>query len=385
MANIGFIPARGGSKSIPLKNIKHLCGKPLIYWSAKALQESNSIDVFYIATDCKEIEDEVNKFNFSKLQLFKRSAINAQDSSSTESVMLEFIQEKQVDQNDTFILVQLTNPFIKSHQIEEGIQLRIQSNFDSILSCTLSKRFYWDEKGNALNYDFKNRPRRQDYKGQFLENGAFYINSVKNIVENNNRLSGEIGIYEMPEYSSFEIDEPDDWTIVENLFERNQEDYLKKITSHKYKLIATDVDGVLTDAGMFYSQSGDELKRFSTYDGKAFELFRDLGYKTAILTAEDTNIVANRAKKMKIDFLFQGVKDKLTIMKRICEEQGISLSEVIYVGDDINDKELLQSVGLAFSPCNAQEEIKVLKNVIQLHTRGGDGVIREIFNYVTKE
>jgi len=377
MAVVGFIPARGGSKSIPMKNIKLMNGKPLIYWSALALQECKEIDVFYVATDSIEIREVVLNFGFDKLKVYNRSSETAQDTSSTESVMLEFIEKEDLQKEDTFVLVQLTNPFIQANWISEAF-IQYQSA-DSLLSASSSKRFFWNKKGEALNYDFNKRPRRQDFEGLLMENGAFYINSVANIQNYKNRLSGKIAVYEMPEYTGYEIDEPDDWTIVEALLKA----HVKNEPSFKfedYQLIATDVDGVLTDASMYYTENGDELKKFCTYDGMAFQLFRDKGYKTAILTAENTQLVERRAQKMKIDFLFQGAKDKLTLMQNLCDDLNISLKQVIYIGDDINDKALLEAVGLAFKPANAQKEIMSLINVHLLSNKGGEGTIREIYN-----
>ena len=98
------------------------------------------------------------------------------------------------------------------------------SNSDSALSCVRNKRCYWSEDGKALNYDYKARPRRQDFKGLMMENGACYINTVANIKKNKNRLSGKIAVYEMPEYTAVEIDEPDDFLLIEKLMERHKND-----------------------------------------------------------------------------------------------------------------------------------------------------------------
>ena len=112
-----------------------------------------------------------------------------------------------------------------------------------------------------------------------------------------------------------------------------------------------DVDGVLTDSGMYYSENGDELKKFSTYDGKAMEFLRNKGIKTAIITSENTQIVSRRSKKMGIDFLFQGVDDKLTVAKELCIREGILLeSEASFIGDDVNDLELLELVNFKACP-----------------------------------
>jgi len=214
---IAFIPVRGGSKSIPLKNIKPFCGKPLVYWNIEALHNFSKIDEIIIATDSDEIKKTVSDFQFSKVKIFNRSAENATDTASTESVMLEYISQSDLKPEDIFILVQATSPLTETKYFEEALDMYMQGHFDSILTCVRNYRFFWNDDGTPKNYDYRNRPRRQDFNGNLLENGAFYINTVRNILKDENRLSGKIGLYEMPEYTAFEIDEPDDWAILENL------------------------------------------------------------------------------------------------------------------------------------------------------------------------
>ncbi len=152
----------------------------------------------------------------------------------------------------------------------------------------------------------------------------------------------------------------------------------------KIKLFLTDVDGVLTDGSMYYTESGDEIKRFHTHDGMAFELLRNAGIKTGIITSENTQIVARRAAKIKADYLFQGKRDggKLAVAQQICTERGISLSEVAYIGDDINCLDLLQAVGMAACPANAVAVIKNLPSIILLEKKGGDGAVREFVELI---
>ena len=220
---IAFIPVRGGSKSIPLKNIKILNGKPLVYWTAKAANEAKFIDKVVIATDSEEIKSTVLDFDFEKLEVYDRESENAQDTSSTESVMIEYIKKMGVNNNDKFILIQATSPLLKSNYIDEMIEKLDNSDADSIFSAVREKQFHWIETANGvepINYDYKNRPRRQDFQGILAENGACYINSVKNILENNCRISGKIITYEMPAETAYEIDEESDWLIVENLMQK---------------------------------------------------------------------------------------------------------------------------------------------------------------------
>jgi len=380
--NIAFIPARCGSESIPFKNIKIICGKPLIYWSLLAVTKSNNIDQIYVATDCDEIKDTVLDFNFGNVQIFDRSDTNASNTASTESVMLEFLENKRFSDEDLFVLVQVTNPFTSSNDFDDAIDTIKSSNkLDSILSCVETKRFFWTKNGKPMNYNFNSRPRRQDFEGILMENGAFYINSVANIKKYKNRLSGNIHPYLMPEYSAVEADEEDDWLMLEKLMYKYVVD---KLPIKPVKLFVTDVDGVLTDAGMYYDNKGNELKKFNTQDGMSFKLLRENGIKSAIITSEDTNIVKNRSKKLNVDYLYQSVsgKNKLDVIKEICMKENIHLSEVAYIGDDINDLEALSVVGLAACPNNATQSIKDIKDIIHLKKAGGNGAVREFVEII---
>lgn len=150
------------------------------------------------------------------------------------------------------------------------------------------------------------------------------------------------------------------------------------------KVFLTDVDGVLTDAGMYYTESGDEIKKFSTYDGMAFELLRKAGIKTGILTSENTRIVENRAKKIKADYLYQGLKreGKLEAAMEICRKEGIDIAEVAYIGDDLNCMALLEKVGMAACPANAVKAVKGIPGIRILQTRGGEGAVREFVEWI---
>ena len=384
--NIAFVPARCGSQTIPFKNIKIICGRPLIYWALLALTKSKSIDQIYVATDCDDIKDVVVDFTFEKVQIFDRCDVNASNTASTESVMLEFLDGMNFSEEDLFILVQATTPFTSSDDFDNAINIiKSDSEIDSLLSCVESKRFFWTKDGIAINYNYLKRPLRQDFDGLLMENGAFYINTVENIYKYKNRLSGNIHPYVMPEYTAIEADEEDDWLIIEQLMYK----YIinKQTRANSVKIFATDVDGVLTDAGMYYDNNGNELKRFNTHDGMAFNILKERGIITAMLTSEKTNIVKLRANKLQVDYLFQGVKgsEKLEALNKICVEKNMSLSEVAYIGDDINDYNVLSSVGFPACPKNAIANIKSIKGITHLSKSGGDGAVREFVELLLKE
>lgn len=378
---IAFIPVRGGSKSIPLKNIKPFCGKPLVCWNIEALEECPAVDEIIVATDSDKIEEVVVSRHYNKTKVYHRSAENACDTASTESVMLEYIHYAQLPADNIFMLVQATSPLTETIHFTEALEMYGKGEYDSILTCVRNYRFFWNADGTSMNYDYRNRPRRQNFEGMLMENGAFYINKVGNILESGNRLSGHIGIYEMPEYTATEIDEPDDWIVLENLMRKH---VLSKRQQEqkRIKLFLCDVDGTLTDGGMYYSESGDELKKFNTRDGMGFQLLREAGIKTGIITSEDTKIVENRAKKLKVDFFYQGKRDggKLAVAKEICGQLGITLDEVAYIGDDVNCVELLEAVGIKACPADACEEVKNIHGIHVMTKIGGDGCVREFIN-----
>lgn len=147
------------------------------------------------------------------------------------------------------------------------------------------------------------------------------------------------------------------------------------------RLFATDVDGVLTDAGMYYSESGDEWKKFNTRDGMGIKLLQRAGLITAIVTQERTRLVARRAEKLAIPELHQGVLDKLSVIRDMAARHGISLQQVAYIGDDVNDLESLQAVGFSASPADGMPEICRAVDYV-CRKNGGEGAVREIADMI---
>ena len=150
------------------------------------------------------------------------------------------------------------------------------------------------------------------------------------------------------------------------------------------KLVLTDIDGVWTDGGMYYDQTGNEWKKFHTYDSAGVLFCHKLNIPVGIITGETTEIVKRRAEKLKVDFLYQGVNDKFVVAKKLCEQLKINLTEVFYMGDDIGDAELLQSVGISVAPSNAPKYIKSIVNQVTIKS-GGEGAFREAIETLLEE
>lgn len=384
--NVAFIPVRGGSKSIPLKNIRSLAGRPLVYWTVKAACGCKYIDKVYIATDSDIIRKTVEKFrdeydadNLEKVVVIDRSAESASDTASTESAMLEFAERFQFD---NIVLVQATSPLLVSSDLDRGFETFNEPKVDSVLSVVRQKRFHWEKKADGFaqptNYDVFNRPRRQEFEGYLVENGAFYISSKKALLESRNRVSGNIKTVEMNEDTFFEIDEPSDWIIIEALMKKNE---IKSNIKTQVKMFLTDCDGCLTDGGMYYSEHGDELKKFNTKDGMGFSILREKGIVTGIITGETVELNRRRAEKLKLDILETGCKDKAAVVKNLCKKYDVSLENVVYIGDDINDLEVMKIVGYGCCPADAMSQVKEVAKYIT-KAKGGEGVIREVVNYI---
>lgn len=214
MKIIAFIPLRKGSKRIKNKNIKKIAGIPLYQHVTQKAIKSKYISKVVIASDIINLNLPKNK----KLELFKRSKNNATDKSQTEEVVREYLEKNLCDY---CILIQATNIFLQTEDLDKAIYKMLNSKYDSLLSVVKSIHFFWKLKNNKLipiNYDFKKRPFSQQNKSEeYIENGSFYIFKRKNFLKFNNRLHGKITYYEMDKKSIFEIDDPEDLDIVKKI------------------------------------------------------------------------------------------------------------------------------------------------------------------------
>jgi N-acylneuraminate cytidylyltransferase len=388
--NAAFIPVRGGSKSIPLKNIKKINGRPLVYWVVRAACECRFIDCVYVATDSDRIKQTVMEFQmgreqelFQKVQVIGRSAESASDTASTEYAMLEFAEHYEFD---NIVLIQATSPLLSGEDLNRGFEAYMQEDTDSVISVVPQKRFHWarDEKNHAYptNYDVYHRPRRQEFDGYLVENGAFYITSKESLINSQNRVSGNIKAVEMSEDTFFEIDEESDWVIIEALMKKNGLQAPIQDLS-KIKLFLTDCDGCLTDGGMYYSEHGDELKKFNTKDGLGFQLLRGHGILTGIITGENRALNARRAEKLKLDIIRQGCKDKVQVIEEILRDKGLNWENVLYIGDDRNDLPVIEKAGFSCCPADAYELVRQSADYVA-EKKGGEGVIRELAELLLK-
>lgn len=380
MKVVALVPLRGGSKSIPKKNIKNIAGKPLCNWVLDAALKSKKIDEVYVSTDSDDIKDIAVNFN-DKIIVIKRPAELSGDKNTTEEAMLHFAG--QVD-FDLLVTIQATSPLITAKDLDHAIADYFSGQYDTMLTAVPWKRFFWKKDGTPINYDHMKRPMRQDFESWYMETGSFYITSRIGLLKHKNRLFGNIGIYELPPENAIEIDEPEDWEMVANLLEKrntvmtNTERKLRGI-----KLLVLDVDGVLTDSGMYYSADGEQLKKFSTRDGQGISLLREAGVKCAIITSENSEIARRRAEKLNMDYIFIGRRDKLNALNEILNKEEMAVEEVAYIGDDIYDIPVLKQVGFSSVPGDGHDSAKAVAGYICEH-KGGQGCVREVCDIIIK-
>lgn len=376
---VGFIPAREGSKSITLKNIKPILGRPLISWTIDALLNSKCEKV-YIYTDSTKIRNTVmDTFQGERIEVLDRPPETATDYATSESGLIDFCS--RID-SDIIVFVQATSPLIEAKYIDEGINY-VMNEFDSAISVTKQKRFIWEENKDIsypVNYDINNRPRRQDFDGFFVENGAFYISKRDAILKTKSRISGKIKLVETPPDTYIEIDELHDWLIVETLLKEKLKEN-KKIS--EIKMLVLDIDGVFTNGSVFYENNGETFKMFNTKDGMGLELLRSNNIQVCVITGEKSKINFQRMEKLSIKEFHEGIKDKYHCLRKLTTKYNINFSNIAYIGDDINDITCMYAAGISFCPNNAEKEALLAADIV-LTRCGGYGAIREAIELLIK-
>jgi len=373
MKKTAIIPLRKGSKGIPGKNKKKMLGRPLFSW---VLTEAifSDLDEIYVFTDDSEIIAFIKKEYYwsPKVKVELRDEQNASDTASTESVMIEFAN---VVKNDFEIicLLQATSPMTTSEDINAVLNEIIINKKTAALTVVNTHRFIWNSDGTPQNYDVFNRPRRQDFEGLLIENGAVYATTKEAFLQTKNRVSGTIGLVKMEETSLVEIDSTTDWKIIEELLANR----LKKSKSHqRIDYLVLDVDGVFTNGQVFYGVGGELAKAFDMRDGMGLEILRQHQVEVIVMTSENSELVAQRMKKLQIQNTFLGVKDKYSFLKQFIKDRNSSFAAVAYIGDDVNDLTNICSVGWSFTPADATEIVKQKADYL-LTNFAAAGAIRE--------
>lgn len=386
---IAFIPVRKGSKSIPGKNYRSFRGLPLVEWAIKAALAASNIERVVVATNDEMISNIVANKYCDRVQIYWRSEVSSTDVATTEAVMLEYDEEVGFH-SEYILLIQATSPFTRFSELSQAIELLEQDpTCNSILAAVDFAKFVWRESDDGVvepvNYCPKDRPRRQDIvHKEYVETGAFYLTRTDSFRRSKVRISGRTRVLVQPDENIYELDTETDWDIMEAIaYKTMGSDSTLQASRHPVKMFVTDVDGVLTDSGMYYSAEGDVLKKFNTRDGYAIERLKNHGVKVVIITGELSPIVTRRAEKLGITHVHLGIRDKAECLRSLADSMSIPLEQVAYIGDDVNDLSAMKVVGYPACPANALPEILGVSRYI-CNNLGGDGCVREYVDELFK-
>ena len=375
---ITIIPARGGSKGIPRKNLAPLCGKPLIAWSIEAALGASSVGRVVVSTDDDEIASVSRRFG---AEVVMRPAEISGDAASSESALLHTLDSLRAPEGcdpDTVVFLQATSPCRTPTDIEEALQHFREKQADSLFSACVEHfvgRWRRQQEGiKPLNYDPCSRPRRQEFAPEYVENGNIYIFRSSILRETGSRLGGKVSVYEMPRWKSFQIDEPEDLIAAEGFMSRLIREDDRPLGA--IKLLVLDFDGVMTDNRVLVDENGVEAVWCSRADGLGVAALLAAGVRVVVLSTEENPVVAARCRKLKIPCI-HGQPDKKQALMDLAVKENLAPHDIGFVGNDVNDLGCLHWVGVPIAVADAVQEVRSVAAVV-LARRGGRDAVREI-------
>ena len=371
----GVIPAKGSSSRVPSKNRQHILNVPLFLWAANNLARVLPRADIYIDSDSSEIRETAAHFGFGTIERPNDLATNATDGNA-----LMLWQASQVDAD---IYVQHLPPmvFLKKTTLEEAIGAVVSGDHHSAVGLIKSHAYQWAEDDPA--YDVVNIPNSFTLPPLITEGMGLYVTRRDALLSERIRIPGPVAPVYLDPYESVDIDYPEDLEFARTLAAGlgPNTPYTEGInglsTRRLVKLLVLDVDGVMTDGGMYYDEDGRELKKFNTKDGMAIKRARRAGVEIAFLSSGlKPSLIKNRAATLGVEHVYVGTRPKSDVLKEWSDSLSISLEDMAYVGDDINDLNVIDQVGVSACPCDAVAEVKRRVDIV-LAKRGGDGCIRE--------
>jgi YrbI family 3-deoxy-D-manno-octulosonate 8-phosphate phosphatase len=384
---IAVIPARGGSKGIPKKNLALVAGKPMLWYSLEAARTSNNLAAVVVSTEDREIATYARR---EGAEVVERPCELACDRTPTEPVLCHAVEQWEAIHRQTIdnvVLLQPTSPIRQRGAVDRAIERFQLAQADSLVSVCEEHSFFWKiEKGIPMpSYDYRNRPRRQDITAPYYrENGSIYITRKNVLMEEQSRLGGVVELFPMSQEESIEVDTQVDLMICHSILGLPQwksQEGVWKNRMRNIKLVAMDVDGVLTDGSVFVDEEGRETRKFSVIDGHGIGMLRERGIPVAFITREQNPVAEHRSRKLGISYFLSGVLNKATAVKQLAEQQGLSLEQVLYIGDDLPDIPVLQRVGCAVAVADACQEALAHAHYVTAQ-RGGAGAVREVIDHL---
>jgi N-acylneuraminate cytidylyltransferase len=374
---VAIIPARGGSKQVPRKNVQRVGGVPLVARAVRAAAAAG-VDLVVVSTDDTEIAEIATA---AGARIIHRPAEISGDTATSESAILQALDALEAD-GERFEIVaflQATSPFIPSEALAAAVDEVRADRADSVFSAYETYGFLWrrDAAGSALaiNHDAAHRPRRQDREPHHLETGAFYVFRAEGFRESRHRFFGRTRIAEVPEWTAIEIDDEQQLRVARALAALHEAP-----ASIPVRAVVTDFDGVHTDDTAIIDADGGERVRVSREDGMGVALLRRAGVPMLILSTEVNPVVRARADKLRVPVL-HGIDDKETALRTWAQDNDLPLADIAYLGNDVNDLPAMRIVGWPVAVADAHPLVLEEARVV-LQRRGGDGAVRELVERV---
>ncbi len=369
---VAVIPARGGSKGVPRKNLRRVGGVPLVGRAIAAARAAALVDRVVVSTDDPELAAVAREWG---AEVVDRPAELAGDTASSESALLhalDVLRERGVEAR-VLVFLQATSPFLDPEDLDDAVGRVLAGPETSVFSAVESWGFLWrhgDRGMVGVNHDPAGRPRRQDRAPEYLETGAFYVLDAAGFRAAGHRFFGRTGIAVVPERHALEID------TEEQLRLANAVAPLVAPTGRlDADALVTDFDGVHTDDSVLVGQDGSEFVTVNRGDGMGVSLLRAAGIPVLILSTETNPVVGARAAKLGIE-VRQGLADKASALRAWAAERGLELDRVAYLGNDVNDLACLDLVGWPVAVPDAHPRVLAAARVV-LGSAGGRGAVRE--------
>ncbi|WP_454114167.1 cytidylyltransferase domain-containing protein [Microbacterium maritypicum] len=375
---VAIIPARGGSKQVPRKNLQRVGGVPLVERAVRAAAAASGIDLVVVSTDDDEIAAVATA---AGARVIRRPAELAGDTATSESAILHALDELEARGDSVGIVafLQATSPFIPSDALAAAVEEVRADRADSVFAAHETYGFLWreDDRGDAvaINHEAAHRPRRQDREPHHLETGAFYVFRAAGFRESRHRFFGRTRIAAVPEWTAIEIDDADQLRAARALAS------LHEVPGRiPVRAVVTDFDGVHTDDTAIIDADGGERVRVSREDGMGVALLRRAGVPLLILSTEANPVVRARADKLRVPVL-HGIDDKEKALRNWARDNEIPLADIAYLGNDVNDLPAMRIVGWPVAVANAHPLVLEEARVV-LSRRGGEGAVRELIERV---
>jgi len=390
---LAIIPARGGSKGVPGKNIFPLAAKPLIAYTIEAALESRCVSRLIVSTDDKKIAEVSSLYGAETID---RPAEISGDYHRSELALIHVLDHLEANEKcipDWLIFIQCTSPLLLPEDIDEAYRVVVKGEYDSVFSAYeqhFIPRWQFGKKKTVqpVNYDPSKRPMRQELPMEFVENGAIYVMRPASLKQTGTRFGERCGVYVMPLERSFQVDTFEDIALIEKIINgcsnNNTNSFPDALHRQlgKLKLVIVDFDGTMTDNKVLVDQDGREQVVCNRSDGWGVRLLKNKGIKVVCLTSEQNSVVLRRCEKLEIE-CYNGVLEKGIIISKICEKSGVLPEETAFIGNDINDIPALKLVGVPVVVQDAHRDAKMHSKIV-LNRCGADGALQEFAELLVK-